>query len=416
MESTIRHSTSESLDKRGIWNQSAWIVWSVALVVLVIRPLLISHRGTSFDTYSLAGSHWIHGEDIYSQWMGFVYSPLVAVFFAPFAYLPAPIGNILWRLLNSGFLLGGLASILKTNLFAGIKQGNFGILYILLVPLAVGNIDISQANPLVEGLLLLAIAAVYVERWNSAAFCVAIATCIKIYPIAVGLLICVIAPRRFSWRLLIALLLLVMVPFLFQHWPYATNQYQSWIATRISDDRRQWPVEKLPLDLWFLIHWVGHLPIPVKFYSLIQLGSGGALALFCAIQTRRGWARERVLIGLFCLVSIWMTLCGPATESYTYMILAPAVILALVQSFDARQPVGLRSLVFAAFILQLLAVTRASFMPHFKPFLALSIQPISALVFLIYTLLWLFNDSFWQQEQCRLLSNIPLPNQNSGSR
>jgi Glycosyltransferase family 87 len=396
MESTIRHSTSETLDKRGIWNKSAWIVWTVAIVVLVIRPLLISHRGTSFDTYSLAGLHWIHGENVYSQWMGFVYSPLVAVFFAPFAYLSAPIGNILWRLLNAAFLLGGVAAILKTNLFAGIKQNSFGILFILLVPLALGNIDISQANPLVEGLLLFAIAAVYVERWNSAALCVAIATCIKIYPIAVGLLICVIAPRRFSWRLLIALLLLVMVPFLFQHWPYVANQYQSWVATRISDDRRQWPVEKLPLDLWFLIHWVGHLPISAKSYSLIQLGTGGALALFCAIQTRRSWARERVLIGLFCLVSIWMTLCGPATESYTYMILAPAIILALVQSFDARQPAGLRSLVLAAFILQLLAVTRASFMPHFKSFLALSIQPISALVFLIYTLLWLFNDSFWQ--------------------
>src|SRR5207249_877093 len=148
MESTIQNSKRETLDKRGIWNVSAWIVWTVALVVLVIRPLMISHRGTSFDTYSLAGLHWIRGENIYSQWMGFVYSPLVALFFAPFAYLPAPLGNILWRLINAGFLLGGLAAILKTNLFAGIKQNSFGILYILLVPLALGNIDISQANPL----------------------------------------------------------------------------------------------------------------------------------------------------------------------------------------------------------------------------------------------------------------------------
>ena len=37
------------------------------------------------------------------------------------------------------------------------------------------------------------------------------------------------------------------------------NQYHAWIATRTSDDRRQWPIEKLPLDLWFLIHWVWHL-------------------------------------------------------------------------------------------------------------------------------------------------------------
>jgi Glycosyltransferase family 87 len=359
---------------------------------------LLSHRGTSFDTYLQAGLHWVHGENVYSQWMGFVYSPMVAAFFAPFAWIPASLANILWRILNAALLLGGLAALLRTHLFAGIKKTNFGILYILLAPLAVGNIDISQANPLVEGLLLLAIAAVYLERWNSAALCVAVATGFKIYPIAVGLLICLVAPRRFSWRLLIALLLLLLIPFLFQHWSYVSDQYHAWITTRTSDDRRQWPVEKLPLDLWFLIHWVGRLPIPPKIYSLIQLGTAGAIALFCAVQTWRGWAKNRVLIGLFCLVSIWMTLCGPATESYTYLILTPAIVLALVQAFDAHQPASLRALVSAAFILQLLAATRASFLPHFKTFWALSVQPFSALVFLVYVLLWMFNDVLWREE------------------
>jgi Glycosyltransferase family 87 len=382
-------------DNHRIWNTCACILWLAVLVVLILRPLMLSHRGTSFDTYQLAGSHWLEGEKVYTQWMGFVYSPVVAAFFAPFAWMPAVLGNILWRMLNAALLLGGLAAILKANLFSGIKESNFGIVYLLLVPLAVGNIDISQANPLVEGLLLLAIAAVYTERWNIAALSVAIAICFKIYPIAVGLLICLIAPRRFSWRMLAALLLLLMIPFLFQHWSYVSNQYRDWIATRTSDDRRQWPIEKLPLDLWFLIHWVGHLPITAKVYSLIQLGSAGLLALFCAFQTWKDWAKDRVLIGLFCLVSIWMTLCGPATESYTYLILAPAIVLALVQAFGAAQPTRLRALVSAAFILQLLAATRASFLPHFKPFLALSIQPFSALVFLVYTLLWLFDNSVW---------------------
>jgi len=398
MEATIRRSAREFFDKRRIWNKCAWIVWTAVLVALILRPLLLSHRGTSFDTYQLAGLHWLHGENIYSQWMGFVYSPVVAAFFAPFAWMPVSLANVLWRVLNTALLLGGLTALLKTNLFAGITEKNFGILYILLVPLAVGNIDISQANPLVAGMLLLAIAAVYTERWTSAAICVAIATYFKIYPIAVGLLICVIAPRRFSWRMLIAFLLLLLIPFIFQHWSYVSSQYHAWIATRTSDDRRQWPVEKLPLDLWFLIHWVWHLPISPTVYSLIQLGTAGSLGLFCAVQTWRGWAKKRILIGLFCLVSIWMTLCGPATESYTYLILAPAIILALVQAFEARQPAPLLALVSTAFIFQLLAATRASFLPHFKPLWALSILPFSALLFLAYTLFWLLNDSLWLEE------------------
>ena len=285
MEATIRRATSAILDKRyaleqerlgcldgGPGGHGAFVRW------------WLSHRGTSFDTYHLAGSHWLHGENVYSQWMGFVYSPVVAAFFAPFAYLPSSLANILWRVLNAALLLGGLAAILKTNLFAGIKERNYGLLYILLVPLAVGNIDISQANPLVEGLLLLAIAAVYAERWNSAALCVAIATCFKIYPIAVGLLICVIAPRRFSWADVDRSSAAPSDPIRF---PALVLCFEINIRPGLRRERRMidasWPIEKLPLDLWFLIHWVWHLPISPKIYSLIQLGTAGALALFCAV-------------------------------------------------------------------------------------------------------------------------------------
>jgi hypothetical protein len=398
METTIRPSRTETSKTAGFWNTSACIIWTAALLVVVVRTLLLTHRGTSFGTYNLAGLHWIHGENVYTQWMGFVYSPIVAAFFAAFAFVPFALGSILWQLLNGAVLLGGLTAVLMVNLFPGINQRNFGISHLLLVPLALGNIDIDQANPLVAGLLLLAIAAVHVGRWNSAALCIAIATFFKVYPIAVGLLICLIAPRRFGWRLFTALLLLTIAPFLFQHWSYVSDQYHAWISTRTSEDRRNWPTEKLPLDLWFLVHWFGHLPVAPTIYRLIQLGTAGALALFCAMQTSKGWAKYRVLAGLFCLASIWMTLCGPATESYTYILLAAPTILALVQSYNARQPVWLRALVSAAFALQLLAVTRASFLPHFKPFWALSIQPFSALVFLAYCLFWLLNDSLWTGE------------------
>jgi hypothetical protein len=399
MEATIRPSPTEVLKTAGFWNASACIVWAAALLVLIIRTLLLSHRGNSFGTYHLAGLHWIQGENVYSQWMGFVYSPIVAAFFAAFAWLPPALGSVLWQLLNAASLLGGLTAVLRANLFPGIERRNFGISYLFLVPLALGNIDISQANPLVAGLLMLAMAAVRVERWNSAAACIAIATFFKVYPIAVGLLICLTAPRRFGWRLLAALLLLTIAPFFFQHWSYVSDQYHAWISTRASDDRRNWPIEKLPLDLWFLVHRFAHLPVAPTFYRVIQLGTAGALALFCAIQTSKGWASIRVLAGLFCLSSIWMTLCGPATESYTYVLLAAPIILALVQSFNAGQPRRLRAWILAAFALQLMAVTRASFLPHFKPSWSLSILPLSALAFLGYCLFWLLDDSCWIRER-----------------
>ena len=112
------------------------------------------------------------------------------------------------------------------------------------------------------GLLMFAIAAVRVERWNIAALCVAIPTFFKIYPLAVGMLICVIAPRRFVWRLVVALLLLAVAPFLFQHWSYVSDQYHAWIETRISDNRVHYPEKYVPVDLWFLLHWVWSTTYP----------------------------------------------------------------------------------------------------------------------------------------------------------
>jgi hypothetical protein len=403
MEAAIQHPTTEMPARRSVWIVAAWIAWSMVLVILVLRPLLASHRGTSFDTYQLAGLHWLHGEGIYTQWMGFVYSPLMAAFFAPFACIPGPIANIIWRLLNAGALLAGMAALLKTEIYSGIKGRWSGILYLLLIPLAIGNIDISQANPLVAGMIMLSVAAANRERWNTAALCVAVAASLKIYPIAVGLLICVVAPRRFTWRFLIALLLVILIPFLFQHWSYVSEQYHAWIATRTSDNRQQWPIEKLPLDLWFLIHWVGKLPVPARVYSSIQLGTAAILALVCALKARQGWARSRIMVALFNLVSIWMTLCGPATESYTYMILAPAIVLSIVQAFAGRQPGSLRPLATTAFAFQLAAAARASFIPHFKPFWALSIQPVSGIILLAYTLLWLFNESLWPRDNYEIV-------------
>jgi hypothetical protein len=224
------------------------------------------------------------------------------------------------------------------------------------------------------------------------------ATSLKIYPLAIGLLICVVAPRPFGWRLLVALLLLTIAPFLFQHWPYVVEQYRTWISTRSADNRLNYPIKYAPLDLWFLLHWVGHSSFPPSLYKLLQLASGGAIALFCAWGKRKRWAVERLLTSLFCLALIWMILLGPATEAYTYVLLAPALILVLVHVFTESGSGWLKLWVSTAFILQLIAAARASFVPGFKPLWIFSAQPLSALLFLGPCLVWLLDDSYWREE------------------
>ena len=377
------------LARLGVWNFAALTAWVAIFVGLAIRTLANPNRATAFTVYRLAGSHWLNAEHLYGDWRGFVYGPLAAAFFAPFALLPPGWGNLCWTWLNGGILLLGLTAILRSGIYAGLRPRYYGIVYLLLAPLALGNLDTGQANPTVIGLLLVAVAAVPAERWSLVAIAIAAATYFKIYPLAVGLLILVIAPRRLGWRLALALILLGILPFLFQHWSYVSQQYHEWVTTRSADDRRLYPIKDVPLDLWFLLVRFGHLPIPGFVYTALQLLSGGAVALFCLVGVRKRWPNELLLVGLLSFVSIWMTLLGPATEPLTYVLLAPAAVLALTSLFLSRQSPWLKGWALGVYILLVLSVARASFLPHQKGLVVLTIQPIAALLFLAFCLVWL---------------------------
>ncbi|MBV8273654.1 MAG: hypothetical protein JO170_00125 [Verrucomicrobia bacterium] len=104
-----------------------------------------------------------------------------------------------------------------------------------------------------------------------------------------------------------------------------------------------------------------------------------------------------------------MTLCGPATEAHTYLLMAPALVVALVKSFHDRQSLALRALVSGAFILQMLHTTRINYLLHVKQAWVFIPQPLSAILFATYCLLWLLNDSFWPTEKAEVRNQELIP-------
>jgi Glycosyltransferase family 87 len=389
------------LKSLGAWNIGALAVWIIIFLGLAVRTLANPNRATAFTVYRLAGIHWLHAQHLYGDWRGFVYSPLAAVFFTPFGLLPAGWGNLCWTWLNAAIFLLGVRALLSSGIYPGIKPQYHGIVYLLLVPLVLGNLDTGQANPTVIGLVLLAVAAVPAERWGVAALCVAAATYLKIYPLAVGLILMLMAPRRLGWRLFLALVVLGILPFLFQHWSYVSQQYHEWITTRSTDDRLLYPIKDVPLDLWFLLVRFGHLPIPGFVYSAFQLLSGGTIALFCLVGVWKDWPKERLLAGILALVCIWMTLCGPATELQTYILLAPVVVLTLIDALPSSRPLWLRTGLAVVCLLMVLAVARTNFLPSQKGLWILTIQPVAAILFLVCCLVLFLRGSLWHGRKDR---------------
>jgi hypothetical protein len=370
------------------WIRAAALVWAIIIAAVCVRAAVQPYKRTLFTTWAQAGSDWEQGHDLYrNSWSPdqdqFRYSPLTAVLLVPFHHLPIRIGGGVWRVLNAAVLLLGFALWLRITPLARSPRRQ-AILFLLLAPLSLSSLNNGQPNPLIIGLLLAALAAVDGERWSLAAVLIALATAVKVYPLAMGLLLAALYPRRFAVRLLLALGLAAVLPFAFQHWAYVESQYGQWLQRLGRDERWYWPPHMAYRDLWLLIRLV-RLPLTPAGYQFVQLAAAAVCAGLCLTLRLRGWHRREVLAAILVLGTCWMTLCGPATESSTYVLLAPALAWTVYRAESERWPSLLGLMPRMALVLFLFCVVRGLW-PGVNRIHALGLQPQAALLLsLAYT-------------------------------
>ena len=347
----------------------AAVVWAALVVGTAARAGVAPHRHSVYPIFAAAGREWAAGEGLYREGMHpFRYSPAVAAFFAPLAVFPDGAGGALWRLLGAAAFLGGLAWCGRAVLPPPRRRG--ALFLLLVAPPALSNLNNGQANLHVLGLLLIAAAALRTERFALAAACVAAASLFKLYPVAVGMLFVVLYPRSFGPRLAAALAVGSALPFALQAPGYVAGQYAGWLDHLGHNERQH-----LTIDLWyrdFRLLWSRWFaPMSYAAYAAVQSAAGAGMALLVFALRRAGVARGRLLgmaLGLGCC---WMTALGPATESATYVLLAPVgAWLALAPGTPrvARLGYGL-----------LLAAQVASTTPWGRAFHALGPQPLGGL-------------------------------------
>ncbi|MHB1424513.1 MAG: glycosyltransferase family 87 protein [Gemmataceae bacterium] len=372
----------EASQRWDAWVRTAALVWAIIVAVVCIRAAVQPYKRTLYTTWAQAGADWEMGRDLYhDSWSPdqdqFRYSPLTAVLLVPFHHLPLRLGGVVWRVLNAVVLLVGFALWLRATPLARLPRQQ-AILFLLLAPLSLSSLNNGQPNPLVIGLLLAALAAVEGERWSLAAAWIALATAVKVYPLAIGLLLAVVYPRRFTSRLLLALALAAVLPFACQHWDYVHAQYSQWLHRLGKDQRWYWPPHMAYRDLWLLIRLL-HLPLTPEGYRLVQLAAAAGCASLCLTLRLHGWPRRDVLTAILVLGTGWMTLCGPATESSTYMLLAPALAWTVYRAERECWPWLLGLMTRMALVLFFFCVVRGLW-PGVNRIHALGLQPQGALL------------------------------------
>jgi hypothetical protein len=89
-------------------------------------------------------------------------------------------------------------------------------------------------------------------------------------------------------------------------------------------------------------------------------------------------------------------LLGPATESYTYAILAPAVSLGLVAAFSGPASKVARGLVGLSAAMMLSAQIKSSLFSGWRNDWFNGMRPAGALLLTVFVILWLREDGMWE--------------------
>jgi glycosyl transferase family 87 len=356
---------------------------------------LLSHSHDVFQTYVDAGRKWAAGQPLYSYTRGFVYSPLVAAFFALFSWLPVSLGSVLWRLLTAAIFIGAIFWWLNAEINRLIPKSSYWLVFLLILPLSLGNFNNGQVNPMIIGLLMIAILAAYEERWTLSAVALGFSTYLKIYPLSIGLLLVLLYPRQLGWRLLLTLILMGAFSFILQRPAYVLEQYQRWFSTRAADDRRL-NMDIAPRDFAMLLQLL-HVHLNAAVVLLLQMLAGAGAAVICVIGRLLKWSEQRLLTSVLTIGTCWMLLFGPATEDATYAMMAPPLAFALVQAFHQSTAWWLRVLVCASFAFLLIGLVLNSFFGLKKSASLMSVQPFGALLFAGYSVIWVFRSSLWKE-------------------
>jgi hypothetical protein len=367
------------------WARVAVAVWILLVAAVCCRGAAQPRERSLYPTWAAVGRDWLVGRDVYRRQIQpgeelYRYCPPVTAALVPLTWVPERAGNFLWRLFNAATLLAGLTWWLRSTAPEATTRRERAVLFLLVAPLALSSLNNAQVNPLLTGLLLGSLAAVAAKRWTLAAACAALASALKIYPLALGLLLVVAYPRRFGLRFVAALLVVAALPFLLQRPAYVAREYAAWFESVRHGDlhRRTGPENLRYRDLWLVLQ-VWNVPIKQSVYVILQLASAAGCAVLALAARLRGWPAQRVLEVVMVTGCGWMLLCGPATESPTYVLLAPAVGWALLTAHRPGAPAGERPLLVFAYGLLLLCVL-AGVSPSGSCFQNLGLQPLAVLL------------------------------------
>jgi hypothetical protein len=186
-------------------------------------------QSKNLEVFRHASATLLAGRDLYDgssvDW--FKYSPTFALLFVPLAVIPAWMAAVVWGALNFGAAFAGIEAVAGSRARVALLAALPGVLLAT---------DGDQANLLVVGAMLYAFASFERGRSATGAIAVALATLVKIFPIAAALFAIPHRDRERSlFRVIVALGIGLGLPLTVISPSTLAAEYASWLTLLRAD-------------------------------------------------------------------------------------------------------------------------------------------------------------------------------------
>ena len=362
------------------WMRGATILWGLLTFAVVGRGILQPSRRSVYPVFEAATHQWWQRLDLYEH-VGrldlFRYTPTFAVGFTPFAVLPTWLGLALWNLLGIGMLLVALHQLLRHLIPQNLDVRQQGIFFVLVCGGSLRGIWSAQSNAHLLALAIFACVCVLRRRWWPAAWLLGAAFYIKLWPIALVMLLASYRPRPLIGRFLAVSGVFFLVPFAAGPTDYVVARYREFLESIERTRHMRWAGNR---DVVTIFEAFGGIDAHVllAMQGLTALG----LLLWLHWQRRKGLSERHVLTLTLAGWAAWQLLFGPGTERLTYGLISPFTAWAVLVSPDASH---LKRLAWTSWIFTVILGSGAAeraLLPFFSA--APMIQPLGVVVFFVW--------------------------------
>ena len=376
------------------WMRLAVLLWIILTVAVCVKTIAQPTRRTVYPVFALGSQHWWQDAPLHANYKDgtgkdetgvdiYRYSPTFAIAFTPFALLPDWLGGLFWNLLCIGSFFFSLRKLVEVLLPGAWPPYREGIFLCLALVGSVRGIWAAQSNGLLFAMVVFAAISIMRNNNKTAAWLLAGAVYIKVWPIAAALLLIACWPRRIFGHFVVAMVALALLPYLTRPFAVVNMQYAQWYTSIVEVQQERWPGVR---DFWTVLEYL-HLSGWRPLFYIIMLSTALVACAWVLYQKKRNlgtgfWGTEHLLTLVVATWISWQLLFGPGSERLTYQIIAPIATWALMVSWTERRS---RWMTLPGWlcvgILGTGAVERA-LLPVWSG--AKSILPLGAIIFLVW--------------------------------